>query len=197
MKLHGVQITLTLFLVLIIVGGVLSFCFTGKRIQTFQDSKVTAGEISRPIDNLAVHLSKPKYITIDGKTYEGVRGLPPYYLEVPELNAILFVTEQRSHNVVFHLLNLETKHEMQIHAGSSGFGRSIGSGGRAGDPGTDYIEGVLSNRITVAMRSLDWKESMVLNLTTKSIDRRETLDFDSTGRVTNRSVQTDFYPPNR
>src|SRR5690606_38398288 len=107
MKLHGVQITLMLFLVLIIVGGVLSFCFTGKRIQTFQDSKVTAGEISRPIDNLAVHLSKPKYITIDGKTYEGVRGLPPYYLEVPELNAILFVTEQRSHNVVFHLLNLE------------------------------------------------------------------------------------------
>jgi len=186
-----------LLFLLVLIAGALAFCFWGKQVQTYRDTKVTAGEITRPIDGLAVHLSKPKYLTIGGKSYAGVRGVPPYYLDVPELNAILFVTEQKNHNVVFHLVNLENKQDIQIEADSSGFGRSIGSGGKAGEPGTDYIEGVQSNRITVAMRSLDWKETMVLNLATKSIERRETLYLDATGQVTNRSVQTNVTLPNR
>jgi len=119
------------------------------------------------------------------------------YLDVPELNGILFVTEQKNHKVAFHLVNMETKQDIQIDADSSGFGRHIGFGEKSGDPGTDYIEGVQSNRITVAMRSLDWKETMVLNLVSKSIERRETLYFDATGQATNRSVQTNVTLPSR
>lgn len=188
---------LTLLILLILIAGAVTFCFWGKRSQTYRDNKVIGGEITRPINALAVHLSKPKYLTIGGKTYTGVRGLPPYYLDVPELNAVLFVTEQKNHNVVFHVVNLETKRDIQIDADSSGFGRRIGSGGKAGDPGTDYIEGVQTKRITVTMRSLDWKETMVLNLATKSIERRETLYLDASGQVTNRSVQTNVTLPNR
>ena len=112
---------------------------------------------------------------------------------MPEINVILFVTQQNHYKVIFHIVNLKTKEHIQIDADSSGFGWNIGSGRKAGDKGTDYVEGVQSNRVTIATRSDIWKESLVLNLATKSIEHRETLWFDASGQVTNRSSQAGSY----
>lgn len=186
------------FIVLtILLCGVVAFCLWGRKVTTYRDDKVSAGEITRPLNAFAVHLSKPKYIEVGGKTYTGVRGLPPYYLDVPQLNAILFVTQQKNYNVIFHLVNIETKYDVQIDAGNSGFGWNIGSGRTPGDKYTDYVESVHSNRMRLATRSGDWKETLELNLITKLIERRETLYFDAVGQVTNRSIQTNVTATNQ
>ena len=182
---------LGLLILLIFVAVAVVFCCRERRVQTYRDSKITAGEITRPFNTLAVHSSKLKYLTINGRTYTGIRGLPPYYLDVPELKCILFVTQENNYKVVFHFFDLVEKRDIQINADGAGFGWRIGSGKKPGDTGTDYIEEAQSNRVTVATRSLDWKETMILNLATKSVERWEGIYFDKNGQVTKRRVQTD------
>src|ERR1019366_9289552 len=63
-------------------------------------------------------------ITFNGKTYRAVRGLKPYYISVPELDSILFVTGVT--NATFYLARLDTKQVTQIDGGSSPFGTWIG-----------------------------------------------------------------------
>ena len=161
----------------------------GVRNEKYHDSKVKAGEIRRPWDVIALHVSRPQYLTIGGHTYRGIRGTAPYYLDVPSLNSIFFVTQGNNYWVTFHVFNLVTKEDIQVEAGTSGFGWGIGGNRKAGDKYTDYIEGVASNRLALTIRSGSWKETMVVNLTTKVIELRETVYFDSAGQVTNRSIQ--------
>jgi hypothetical protein len=180
-------VPLLVCLAVVVVAVVL---FRGIGIQKYRDNKVVAGQIRRPWDVFAAHVSRPQYLTVAGKTYRGIRGLAPYYLDVPGTNAILFVTEAAGDHITFHLLNLNTKAEIQIDGGTSGFGWGIGGNRKPGEKYTDYIESADPNRVTVAIHSGDWKETMVLNLTTKSIERSETVRFNSSGEVTNRSVRT-------
>jgi hypothetical protein len=63
-------------------------------------------------------------ISVDGKVYRNVRGLKPYYIKVPELDSILFVTGAT--NATFHLVSLATRKEIVIDGGSSPFGVWIG-----------------------------------------------------------------------
>src|SRR6266496_3559092 len=88
-----------------------------KRIVSYRDRKVTAGEIMRPIDRLAPHLSKKKYLTIGNDTFTGIRGLPPYYLDLTNLNCILFVTADRRAAVTFWIAGLTSNHITRIDGG--------------------------------------------------------------------------------
>jgi hypothetical protein len=63
-------------------------------------------------------------ITVDGQVYRSVRGLKPYYIKIPELDSILFVTGTT--NATFHLFSLATRKETQIFGGGSPFGVWIG-----------------------------------------------------------------------
>ncbi len=176
-----------LLLAAVAVAGVV-WVLHGKRVETYSDSYVRAGEIERPFDYLLVHVSKQQYMVINGKTYAGVRGMKPFYLRIPELKALLFVTEGSEYGETFHIINLQSKKEIEIDGGTAGFGRDIGSGRKPGEPFSDYIESVASNKVTIATRSLDWKETWLLNLDSKRIERAETFDYDQSGNVTNHSV---------
>ena len=168
-----------------------------KRTETYQDKNVSAQEKNPPLYPFNVHGSKTTSLKLNGKTYDGIRGTPPYYLEVPELNSILFVTEGRSGNVFFHVVNLQTREEIKINANESGFGGNIGLVVKPGEDGSDYVEKVESNRICLSKRSFNWKETTVLNLDARAVERLETLYFDANGQVTNRSVQTNPARPRR
>jgi hypothetical protein len=78
----------------------------GCGIEDAHDSKASWGQYHAPLDFMAVHASRPSYIKVCGKTYSGVRGFSPYYLDVPTLNSVLFVTESMG-LVRFHLVILE------------------------------------------------------------------------------------------
>ncbi len=175
----------TCFVLAILVIGVVTFGFLAGGAETYRDKNVQAGEIESPISAFSVHSSKTQYLIVNGKTYKGIRGLKPYYLDIPKLNSILFVTEGSKYRVTFHLVNLELKREISIDGGTSGFGSSIGSGTKPGEQFSDYIENVQSNKVTIATRSLSWKETSLLNLDSKRIERQETFLYDASGKVTN------------
>src|SRR5947199_37088 len=85
----------------------------GQRIETYRDKNVVATEKNPPLYPFNVHGSKTTYLEVNGKTYQGVRGSPPYYLDIPGLNSILFVTERPRNKVVFHVVNLQSKRDVQ------------------------------------------------------------------------------------
>jgi hypothetical protein len=174
---------------LIFVALSLTSC-AGKRVETYHDKNVKAQEQNPPLYPFNVHGSKGTFLTFDGRTYEGVRGTPPYYLELPELKSLLFVTEGRNGKVVFHVVDVQTKREVSIDGDDSGFGGHIGSEVKPGEIGSDYVEKIEGNRIWISKRSFNWKETTVLNLDTKSVERLETIYFNASGQVTNRSVRS-------
>ena len=98
----------------VVILAVAGFVFWPQRVETYRDKYVIAGEIRRPIKAVFVHFSNPTYLVVDGKNYEHPRGARPYYLEVPELDSILFVTEDRKGKGTIHLLNLKNKKETII-----------------------------------------------------------------------------------
>ena len=165
--------------------GLLALVFRGIRVEKYRDYKAAGGEYVGPLDFLAVHSSQPRYITVNGHTYRGVRGSPPYYLDVPALNSVLFVTGDFGGQTLFHLVNLATKEHIEFEGGTSGFGGHIGANRKAGEPFTDYIEGVSSNKVTLVKRSSDWMERTILNLESKAIEKGGTVYFDTTGTQSN------------
>jgi hypothetical protein len=167
-----------------------SWLFWGSDTQTFQDKNVGVGEVRRPFHRFAAHVSAQRYLSVQGQTYRGVRGLPPYYLEIPELSSILFVTEYPKEKVTIHVHNLKTKEDIAIDGQGTGFGGGIGSGLKAGEPFSECVERVEPGRITISKRSLNWKETKVLDLRSKKIESEETFSYDANGQITNRATTT-------
>ena len=82
--------------------------------------------MSSPLQNIFAHLNEEFYLTIDGRTYKHVRGTSPFYLDIPELNSILFVTGKMDARSTFHIYDLSLKSEIMIEGGPIGFGWDIG-----------------------------------------------------------------------
>ena len=78
---------------------------------------------------LSPHMaSSTTSIFVFGKKYKDVRGYQPYYLEIPEKDAILFVTgpdHNGDGNAIVHLVNLKTKGEKHCCAFDSHIGSNI------------------------------------------------------------------------
>jgi len=152
--------------------------FHGVYAEKYRDAKASGGEVVRPLDWFGVHSSRPSYLTVLGRTYRAVRGTPPYYIAVPSLASILFVTEGPSHQVTYHLVNLTTKEHIEFDGGTSGFGGHIGAPRKSGEPFTDYVESVVSNRLTLVKCTTSWIEKTVLNLRTHKIESEETINLE-------------------
>ena len=73
------------------------------------------------------HTSPNNKLIVDGNKYSRVRGLEPFYINIPELNSILFLCEQPNYHVVAHLYNLDSKKDRACEFGSLIFGLGIGS----------------------------------------------------------------------
>src|SRR5262245_53006645 len=96
------------FVIIMLTGYLINI--GGVPIKTVRTEKGTA-RIVFTLNNLFhVHEDPKKELKIDGKTYQRLRGEPPYYLEVPALNSVLFVTDEKEYpyKVTFHILNLDT-----------------------------------------------------------------------------------------
>lgn len=158
----------------------------GVRVETFRNGLVSAGEIRHLQNYLFAHRDLPAYLTVFGKTYRNVTGGSPHYLEVPELNSILFVTEPFRGKRIVHLVRLDSKEHIQFAATFGGFGSAIG-----GKSEWDKIESVGSNHLVLSTRSTYWKEVLFVNMSKWEPERLETTMFDSKGSVTNQSIVSD------
>jgi hypothetical protein len=76
---------------------------------------------------ISPHLGEVNVLIVDGHRFENVRGQKPFYLRVPETNAILFMVDEKDYSITFHYYNMDTKEHVSIHSIYDFlFGRQIG-----------------------------------------------------------------------
>jgi hypothetical protein len=114
--------------------------------------------------------------------FSRVRGASPFYLSVPQLNSILFVTEDRAGRATFHLFNVTAGTDVEIVGGNSDFGGHIGAPRPPGDDLTDYIESADTTAVVLATRNANRKIITVLDLTSRTVAKVEDVVLDSNGR---------------
>jgi hypothetical protein len=134
------------------VFSIWAFAFKGKLVQTYKDPHVAAGDIWHPYNAISPHSGMSHYLEIDGMIYRNVRGFAPYFMEIPQLNSILFVTTQEDSGRI-HLINLATSKEIAIDGVGPFFGSHIGSIRKPGEDLTDYVVRVEDDNLVVATRS--------------------------------------------
>ena len=159
----------TVLIWLVVTAALLALSFFPQRTVIFKDQRVTVEEKRVFWNAFLVHKSVPKYLGIYGQSFGPIRGMPPYYIEIQSIEAVLFVTESKDGDVRFILAYDHTKKITEIPAGKTGFGWNIGSGRVPGEALTDYVESADSKHTILLRRGLDWKETLNLNITEKTL----------------------------
>lgn len=161
---------------------------TPHKIVTFANANVSGGVIRSFLNDIAPHISEGTFLKIGDRTYKNLRGVEPYYLAIPAIEAILFMVEGRNDNVTIHVVFLSDHKDIEFEAGEFGLGSNIGSKRAPGEKMTDYIESADLNHIVYAARFNDRKETIALNLATRTLGQRELFEYNSNGEVTNHLV---------
>jgi hypothetical protein len=137
------------------------------------------------------HVSAVNVLIIDGKRFEHVRGLEKFYLPVPQIGAIIFVTDEDNYSITYHVFKMDTDEDIAIQAKHSIFGRTIGSTNpqdsvNVTDDGKIVLCNLTQNSKST-LPSLDnlysVKELYYLDLDKKSILADKTLYFDKSGKL--------------
>src|SRR5262249_6469599 len=106
--------------------------FYGWRQETYRSDGVSAGRVRTLLTLVSAHSGEECYLKAWGRTYRGVRGVQPFYLEVPALDSILFVTVGHSGRATFHIVRRCGGREVRVDGGRAEFGGHIGSHRTAG-----------------------------------------------------------------
>jgi len=186
-----VKSTAAIVVGLVVCVSVVMFLFWGRRREIYRDNLVVVEEISRPIDLLRIHASPVKYLTTYGCTYVGVRGTAPFYLKVPGVNAILFVTEEDRYRIHFNIVNIETGAATRIDGRTEGFGWDIGAPRSGGEPYTDVVDEVRTNEVIAATYLERSRIRYFLNMSSQKLDRVEMDYYDDKHQITNHVVYVD------
>jgi len=175
----------------ITILAVFALCFSccfGRETEVFRDKNVVAFEKTWPFyPILGLHTGKSIGLKVAGRTYYKVRGMKPYYIDLPQIHSILFVTEGDSYRFTYHIVNLETKKDVEIDGDGTIFGNHLG----AGTAEADRVDRVDANTVTLVAYGGDWKEIITLNLQALKVERVHDFDYDrktgTTGRERTRS----------
>lgn len=163
---------------LILVGYVF---FHGIKMRNYHDDKVSTGELWRPFNLVFAHMERPPYLTVRGKTYVHVRGLPPHYLNVPNSSRILFAAN-KGYSCVIYIVDLVSGVSVEIPGNGSSFGGNVGGIDRpAGGAFTDWIESASNDEIVLATRNDITKVRIVLDLARRVVKQQETVPLNPNG----------------
>ena len=72
------------------------------------------------------HRGDVSVLIVDGRRFEHVRGMAPFYLALPNWNEIVFVVVERDYSYTYHVFKMATDKDIAIHASHSAFGETIG-----------------------------------------------------------------------
>ncbi len=108
------------------------------------------------------------------KTYTDVRGLAPYYVKVPALDSILFVTGNNvgKAKATFYLANLTTQQVTKIDGDDSPFGVYTGWDGPYPAGATNYIASASTNNLVLVTGDSQKRVTEYLNLRTKTLEKK-------------------------
>ena len=157
----------------------------------YRDKYVVAETKMRSVLVGNLHGDDSTNLRVFGRLYKNVRGSKPFYIMVPELNSIVFVTQDRKEQRTLHLINLETKKEKSVFLGGLYFGSNIGFeqyGRKQGDAATDYISNVGVKTFQINGVSGNWKDVGLIDIESQSVSRKETIYFDKDGKITKRYI---------
>lgn len=138
--------------------------------QSFKQNRLSGGELRSPWQFFFAHVSDEYYLTINEKTFKRVRGTSPFYLDIPQLNAILFVTGKMDQPAVFHIYSLGDKTDRTIEGGPVGFGWDMGGNKPKGAPWSVYLLSAGENEIKLGWRGSDGVSVIVLHLNSSTIE---------------------------
>jgi hypothetical protein len=139
----------------------------------YQDDKVKVLQKST-IHILNVHASHDEmWLEAFGKTYKDVRGLPPFYLEIPSKDSILFVTGRTYDDgqATVHILNYKTRKEIHFPAYDSDIGKNIG--GTPSSGGSEKIASVDGDKIEISAQFMSSHMRYYLDLAKPEFEREE------------------------
>jgi len=171
----------------LLIAGLSSCYHPGKVV--YQDSHVTALHSDAFLSSINVHGGERMSLRVGGIVYKNVRGAKPYYLDVPELSAIVFVTEESESKATLHLVSNSNGKHLAIAIGGCDFGNFTGrdiQGGKAGAPGSNYIEFIGADTIRLVTRGYNWRSALKVNLKTKKTENEESVQFDDSGAIKSR-----------
>jgi hypothetical protein len=181
------------FLALIFACAATAFAFIryfvfGTPVVIYKDELVACGEVRRPMDGLFVHSGREKFIRVGGRSYNGVRGLQPFYLRLPKSNSILFVTDAGYEAADFYVVKTNDWTVRKIRAEKLGFGSHIGYPDASGSSFTDFVEMESSQSLVLATRYPRLKKLIYLDLEHLLITKVEDEELDENGRIVSKHV---------
>jgi len=144
---------------------------------------------------ISPHVNPINVLIIDGKRFENVRGLKKFYLQVPNTNLIVFVTDKddyADHSITYHVFNMNTDEDIAIHSLGSIFGNRIDA-----DDSEDSVEvetnGIIKlcslvrllpkNASTPDDKVYSFKDFYYLDLNKKAVIAEKTLYYDKDGKL--------------
>jgi len=190
-RLPSLGFLLVLLVCAVAVTAFVRYFVLGTPVVTYRDELVTCGKVRRPMDALAVHSRGENFIRVGGRTYRGVRGLQPFYLRLPQLNSILFVTDAGGDGVDFHIIKVGDWAEVRIHGEKLSFGGHIGDPDPPGSPYTDFVERESSGELVLATQYPRARTRVFLNLESRKVTKVEYDEFDNDGRMKLHQVYVD------
>lgn len=152
------------------VVGFLSVTGCSHKVQQFEDKNASGGEVRLPFQSVFAHLSQEFYLTVNGKTFRNVRGTVPFYLEVPQLHSIVFVTGKMDYSSIVHVYDLQSKEEKTFENGPIGFGWDVGGTNQPGAPWTVYVLKATTNEITLAWHAEKGRDLITLKLDSRRVE---------------------------
>jgi hypothetical protein len=92
-------------------------------------SKRVVHKTTHPLASfLNVHIGPTEVLIVDHKRFENVRGNTEFYIQVPNTNSIVFVTDDIDYNPTYHIFNMDTDVDMAFPSQHtmSEFGKNLG-----------------------------------------------------------------------
>jgi hypothetical protein len=123
-------------------------------------------------------------ITVFDKVYENPRGGNPCHLKIPQLDSILFVTEDTARQATVHIVNMKTRAEITIRAHDSSIGNALGQT----DPAySETVESITATKLVVVDKLAQYgKRRHFIDFATRVYEREEIDEREPDGTVTHR-----------
>jgi len=161
------------------------------RTEIYRDKYVIAEVETPSILKGNLHGDEIFYLKAFGRTYKWVQGSKPFYIDVPTLSSIAFVTGERQEHSTLHVVNTQTKKETAVLLEGLSFGLEIGYeqyGRKRGEPFTESIDASEDKLILTTWGRRD-KVTATVSLNSNSVERTESTTYDADGHVKSRFIE--------
>lgn len=139
-----------LYALILILLAIAAALLHKHKVQSFRNQFASGGELRSPVQSFFVHgMSEEHYLSIGGITYRQVRGSEPFYLDVTQIQSIVFVTGKVDRKSQIHVLNKQSSLGEVFDGGPEDFGWDIGSDRKAEEPWTDFVKHADSHEIVL------------------------------------------------